>query len=175
MGITDWHTHTQCNGIVLFHTQPLLPYCPTVWNRTLPPQHKNTTLTPDSSFQTDIGVVSSDDAPWPPPSPTLLRTCSFVPATHHLFLCASYYMSMSLVIKITLWFSHVLVYWIKENLNIIVINANTVIIQHTHTHTYNHNSLLKNTEIQNRLVQYEQQQVYAETTCDHNMLPQYAH
>ena len=35
---------------------------------------------------------------------------------------------MSLVIKNALWLSHVLVYWIKENPNIIVINTNNITI-----------------------------------------------
>ena len=74
--------------IALFHIQPLLPYCPTVWNWTSPPQHINTTLVPDSCFQTTISVVSSDNALRLSPSPAfpfftaihtcgLLGTCSF--------------------------------------------------------------------------------------------------
>ena len=69
---------------------PLLPYslepdAPT-------PTHKQ----PDSSFQTDISVVSSDDAPESLPSTLpLFSLCLthwpahllFVPATHHMFLC----------------------------------------------------------------------------------------
>ena len=55
-------------------------------------------------------------------------TCSLflLPITRSSVLCASCYMSMSLVIKNALWLSHVLVYWIKENPNIIVINTNNI-------------------------------------------------
>ena len=87
-----------------------------------------------------MSVVSSDDAPEPLPSPLPLSSLFFThwPATCSLFLlpitrssvlCASCYMSMSLVIKNALWLSHVLVYWIKENPNIIVINTNNITIQ----------------------------------------------
>ena len=86
-----------------------------------------------------MSVVSSDDAPEPLPSPLPLssRFLTHWPATCSLFLlpitrssvfCASCYMSMSLVIKNALWLSHVLVYWIKENPNIIVINTNNITI-----------------------------------------------
>ena len=70
-----------------------------------------------------------------PPFPSLhcfshtgLPTCSLflLPITCSSVLCASCYMSMSLVIKNALWLSHVLVYWIKENPNIIVINTNNI-------------------------------------------------
>ena len=82
-------------------------YCPTVWNQRLPPQHINTTFTPDSSFQTSISVVSSDNALRLLPSlpfhvlycythacsaHLLLCACFH---THHLFLYASYYMPVS--------------------------------------------------------------------------------
>ena len=97
----------QSVSIVLFHIHPLLPYCPTVWNQRFPPQHINTALTPDSSFQTSISVVSSDNAlgllpslPFPVlycythvcSAHLLLCACFH---THHLFLCASYYMPAS--------------------------------------------------------------------------------
>ena len=97
----------ECNGTVLFHIHPLLAYCPTVWNQRLPPQHINTTLTPDSSFQTSISGVSSDNALRLLPSlpfhvlycythacsaHLLLCACFH---THHLFLYASYYMPVS--------------------------------------------------------------------------------
>ena len=86
-----------------------------------------------------MSVVSSDDAPEPLPSPLPLssRFLTHWPATCSLFLlpitrssvfCASCYMSMSLVIKNALWLSRVLVYWIKENPNIIVINTNNITI-----------------------------------------------
>ena len=86
-----------------------------------------------------MSVVSSDDAPEPLPSPLPLfslflthwpATCSLflLPITRSSVLCASCYMSMSLVIKNALWLSHVLVYWIKENPNIIVINTNNIMI-----------------------------------------------
>ena len=70
-----------------------------------------------------------------PPFPSLhcfshtgLPTCSLflLPITCSSVLCASCYMSMSLVIKNALWLSHVLVYWIKENPNTIVINTNNI-------------------------------------------------
>ena len=87
-----------------------------------------------------MSVVSSDDAPEPLPSPLPLSslflthwpaTCSLflLPITRSSVFCASCYMSMSLVIKNALWLSHVLVYWIKENPNIIVINTNNITIQ----------------------------------------------
>ena len=90
-----------------------------------------------------MSVVSSDDAPVPLPSPLPLSslflthwpcTCSLflLPITRSSVLCASCYMSMSLVIKNALWLSHVLVYWIKENPNIIVINTNNITIQCWH-------------------------------------------
>ena len=86
-----------------------------------------------------MSVVSSDDAPVPLPSPLPLSslflthwpcTCSLflLPITRSSVLCASCYMSMSLVIKNALWLSHVLVYWIKKNPNIIVINTNNITI-----------------------------------------------
>ena len=84
-----------------------------------------------------MSVVSSDDAPEPLHSPLPLSslflthwpaTCSLflLPITRSSVLCASCYMSMSLVVKNALWLSHVLVYWIKENPNIIVINTKTL-------------------------------------------------
>ena len=89
-----------------------------------------------------MSVVSSDDAPEPLPSPLPLSslflthwpaTCSLflLPITRSSVFCASCYMSLSLVIKNALWLSHVLVYWIKENPNIIVINTNNITI-HLH-------------------------------------------
>ena len=66
---------------------PLLPYSLELDAPT--PPHKQ----PDSSVQTDMSVVSSDDASEPPPSPlftashTLACDLLFVPATHHTFLC----------------------------------------------------------------------------------------
>ena len=129
--------------MVLFHTQPLLPYCPTVWNLMFPPQHINTTLTPDSSFLTNISVVSNDSwnalqplPPHPTPSFSLLlythMVCSLAP------LCPLPY--TSLVPLCQLLYAYVLLamdsamclewlYWVKENLNIIVIHTNTIIIQ----------------------------------------------
>ena len=109
---------------------PLLPYslepdAPT-------PTHKQ----PDSSFQTDISMVSSD-MPQSHPLPLSSLFLTHWPPTWSLFLlpitcssvlCASCYMSMSLVIKNASWLSHVLVYWIKENPNIIVINTNNITI-----------------------------------------------
>ena len=88
-----------------------------------------------------MSVVSSDDAPEPLPSPIPLSslflthwpaTCSLflLPITPSSVLCASCYMSMSLVIKNALWLSHVLVYWLKGNPNIIVINTNNITKQH---------------------------------------------
>ena len=100
-------TCRDCNDIALFHIQPLLPYCSTIWKLMLPPQHINTTLTPDSSFQTSISGVSSDNALRLLPSLPChvlycyTHACSahlFLCAcfhTHHLFLYASYYMPVS--------------------------------------------------------------------------------
>ena len=92
----EWSKRCTCNDIALFHIQPLLPYCLTVWNPTLPPQHINTTLTPDGSFQTTISVVSSDNVLGLLPSSPFftaihacgLLTCSFMPAFIHI-TCSS--------------------------------------------------------------------------------------
>ena len=118
-------TCRDCNDIALFHIQPLLPYCSTVWKLMLPPEHINTTLTPDSSFQTAISVVSSDNAlatpPSPPPSLSLLLythlVCSLVP------LCLLPYTSLVDPAMCLEW-----QYWVKENQKIIVIHTDTIII-----------------------------------------------
>ena len=84
-------TCRDCNDIALFHIQPLLPYCSTVWKLMLPPEHINTTLTPDSSFQTAISVVSSDNALATPPSPPLPSLYCYTRTwSAHLFLCACF-------------------------------------------------------------------------------------
>ena len=104
-----------------------------------------------------MSVVSSDDAQshsLPPPSPLPLSslflthwpaTCSLflLPITCSSVLCSSCYMSMSLVLKNALWLSHVLVYWIKENPNIIVINTNNITIQYERTHQWQTKSTFK--------------------------------
>ena len=84
-----------CNGMVLFHTQPLLPYCPTAWNGTLPPQHINNLIAASRLTVVWSVVTMPQSPPLPPlpPSPlfaashTLACHLLFVPATHHTFLC----------------------------------------------------------------------------------------
>ena len=89
---------------IMVSSAPLLPYSLELDAPT--PPHKQ----PDSSVQTDMSVVSSDHAPEPLPSPLPLSslllthwpaTCSLflLPITRSSVLCASCYMSMSLVIK----------------------------------------------------------------------------
>ena len=52
-----------------------------------------------------------------------------LPITCSSVLCVSCCMFMSLIIKTALWLSHVIVYWIKENLNTIVINTEPIMRQ----------------------------------------------
>ena len=92
--------------IVLFPFQPLLLLLP----YSLEPQAPTpaqTTLTPGSNFQTTINVVSGDNALGLPMSAPLclslqlhtwlahLLLCACLDHTHHLYLCASYYMPIS--------------------------------------------------------------------------------
>ena len=100
----------------------------------LPPQHINNLIA--ASRLTLVWSVVTMPQSHPLPLSSLLlthwpATCSLflLPITRSSVLCASCYMSVSLVIKNALWLSHVLVYWTKENPNIIVINTNSITIQ----------------------------------------------
>ena len=128
-----WEETKPSNGIALFHTQPLLPYCPKVWNWTLPAQHLNN-LIAASRLTWVWSVVTMPQSHSLPPFPSLhcfshtglpLALCSCYPSRVPLS-SVLVVICRSLVIKTALWLSHVIVYWIKENLNTIVINTEPI-------------------------------------------------